>query len=99
MSYRIGANQYTRIQSSPKQFDGKKLHPSYHRHIYRKDFQSLNFLNDFVDYVESLLQNIQIDSIWIMAKSIKNNGFQKWHQDKLGKNVTTTIIVNIGVQK
>ena len=82
-----------------KGFDGEQLNSDYHCHIRRKDFQSLNVLEEFVKYVESILYTIQIDSIWIMAKSKQNKGFQKWHQDKVGMNVTTTIVMNIGVQK
>jgi len=82
----------------PKRFDGKKLNPSYHRHIKQKHFHILPILNHFIQKVETMLGFIQIDSIWIMAKCKENNGFQEWHQDKLGLNVTTTIVVNIGIQ-
>ncbi len=66
---------------------------------FSKTFFLLKQLNAFVRTVESLHSHITIDSIWIMAKSKNNNGFQRWHKDfQLGTKITTTIIINIGVQ-
>ncbi len=83
-----------------KHFVGEEIDLSKHRNIYRKDFHLLKQLIEFVVTVESLHNHIKIDSIWIMAKSKYNNGFQRWHKDfQLGTKITTTIVVNIGVQK
>ena len=93
--------KYQKKEFKPaKCFDGEKIDPSKHCHIYQKDFHLLKQLNEFVVTVESLHNHIKIDSVWIMAKSKHNNGFQRWHKDfQLGTKITTTIVVNIGVQE
>jgi hypothetical protein len=93
--------KYQKKEFKPaKRFDGEEIDPSKHRHIYQKDFHLLKQLNEFVVTVESLHNHIKIDSVWIMAKSKHNNGFQRWHKDfQLGTKITTTIVVNIGVQE
>jgi hypothetical protein len=93
--------KYQKKEFKPaKCFDGQEIDPSKHRHIYQKDFHLLKQLNEFVVTVESLHNHIKIDSVWIMAKSKYNNGFQRWHKDfQLGTKITTTIVVNIGVQE
>ncbi len=86
--------KYQKNEFKPaKHFDSQEIDPSKHRHIYQKDFHLLKQLNEFVVTVESLPNHIK-------AKSKHNNGFQRWHKDfQLGTKITTTIIVNIGVQE
>ena len=92
--------KYQRKEFKPaKKFDGQEIDPSQHRHIFRKHFYLLKQLDAFVETVEYLHSHITIDSIWIMAKSKTNNGFQRWHKDfQLGTKITTTMVINIGVQ-
>ena len=81
----------------PNKFDSKDIDPKYHRVIRKKDFEQLKFLLQFVLFFERLHTEYKIDKIWIMAKSIKERGFEKWHTDKLD-SVTTMIVVNVGIQ-
>ena len=92
--------KYQRIDfKPPKKFDGQYIDSSQHRHIFCTQFSLLKQLNAFVRYVEDLHRHITVNSIWIMAKSKTNNGFQRWHKDfELGTKITTTIVINVGVQ-
>lgn len=92
--------KYQRIDfKPPKKFDGQYIDSSQHRHVFRTQFSLLKQLDAFVRYVEDLHTHITVDSIWIMAKSKTNNGFQRWHKDfELGTKITTTIVINVGVQ-
>ncbi len=81
----------------PKKFDGENIDPDFHRVIKRRDFEQLKYPYKFVSYFESNNTNFQIDKVWIMAKSKKESGFQKWHTDKLN-GITTTIVVNLGIE-
>jgi hypothetical protein len=79
----------------PKEFDNEYINPKYHRVIRREHFTQLKHLDNFIKYFESKTPHVQIETVWIMAKSKHNS--ERWHQDKM-KLVTTTIVVNIGIQ-
>jgi hypothetical protein len=81
----------------PKEFDNNYINPKYHRVIRREHFTRLKQLDNFVKYFESKHPQVQIETVSIMAKSKNNSGFQRWHQDKM-KLITTTIVVNIGIE-
>ncbi len=52
---------------------------------------------ELVKYFEKKYTKLEVRSVWIMEKSGENDGFQSWHRDfYLGREVTTTIAVNVG---
>ncbi len=52
---------------------------------------------ELVNYFEDKYTHLKVRSVWIIEKLRENDGFQCWHRDfYLGKDVTTTIVVNVG---
>ena len=46
--------------------------------------------------IEEEVGDITVDSVWLIKKTISDDGFQEWHQDFKHK-ITRTIVVNVGV--
>ncbi len=46
--------------------------------------------------IEEEVGDITVDSVWLIKKTIADDGFQEWHQDFKHK-ITKTIVGNVGV--
>jgi hypothetical protein len=46
--------------------------------------------------IKKLVGDITVGSLWLLKKTISDDGFQEWHQDMKHK-ITKTIVVNVGL--
>jgi hypothetical protein len=65
-------------------------------HILRDQIPHVPKIHRLVLAIEDKVSNITVDSVWLIKKTITNDGFQEWHQDFKHK-ITKTIVVNVGV--
>ncbi len=80
-----------------KEFEGEKIDVTKNRHILRANFGSVQRIVELVQLFEDKYKHLAIHSVWLIEKSKENKGFQVWHRDfRLGHNVTSTIVVNVG---
>jgi len=79
-----------------KEFLGKGIDKTKNRYIRFKDIAKLPRLQRVTTEIEDRIGNITVDSVWLIKKMRTDDGFQEWHQD-MKHNITTTVIVNVGV--
>jgi hypothetical protein len=64
--------------------------------IHRIDFDRLHHVRDLVDLFEKLYPELQMETVWFIKTSSREDGFQRWHQDLNGNGtVVATIVLNI----
>ncbi len=62
-----------------------------------KIFGSVQRIAELVQLFEDKYKHLVIRSVWLIEKSMENDGFQVWHRDFwLGHKVTLTIVVKVG---
>jgi hypothetical protein len=66
------------------------------RHILSDQIHKLPKIQRLVLAIEEKVGDITVDSVWLIKKTIANDGFQEWHQDFKHK-ITKTIEVNVSV--
>jgi hypothetical protein len=65
-------------------------------HILSDQIHKLPRIQRLVLAIEEEVGDITVDSVWLIKKTIGDDGFQEWHQDFKHK-ITKTIVVNVGV--
>ena len=78
-----------------KNFFGK-IDRDKNRHILSDQIHKVPKIQRLVLAIEEEVGNITVDSVWLIKKTIADDGFQEWHQDFKHK-ITKTIVVNVGV--
>ncbi len=66
------------------------------RHILSDQIHKVPKIQRLVLVIEEEVGDITVDSVWLIKRTIANDGFQEWHQDFKHK-ITKTIVVNVGV--
>ncbi len=89
-------DQYSATKFPPaKKFFGDIDRDKNH-HILSDQIQKLPRIQRLVIAIEEEVGDITVDSVWLIKKTLGDDGFQEWHQDFKHK-ITKTIVVNIGV--
>jgi hypothetical protein len=78
-----------------KKFLGK-IDQEKNRHILHDQIHKVPKIQQLVLAIEEEVGNITVNSVWLIKKTIANDGFQEWHQDMKHK-ITKTIVVNVGI--
>ena len=76
-----------------KKFFGK-IDRDKNRHILKDQIHKVPKIQHLDIAIEEQVGNITVDSVWLIKKTIANDGFQEWHQDFKHK-ITKTIVVNV----
>ena len=80
-------------------FGNERIDKSKNRHIYSKQFSTVQAIDNLVTHFQLLFPHLSIVSVWLIKKESIVNGFQGWHMDfKLGNTITTTSVVNMGTE-
>jgi hypothetical protein len=66
------------------------------RHILSDQIPHVPKIQRLVLAIEEEVGDITLDSVWLIKKTIADDGFQEWHQDFKHK-ITKTIVVNVGI--
>jgi hypothetical protein len=66
------------------------------RHILSHQIPYVPKIHCLVLKIEEEVGDITVDSVWLIKKTITDDGFQEWQQDFKHK-ITKTIVVNVGV--
>jgi hypothetical protein len=85
-----------------KAFDGDRIDRATNRHLQDNTFRNIPKMNALVETFERQNRELRVHSIWLIKKTKKNKGFQRWHRDfylETGAGIITTIVVNVGVYK
>ena len=78
-----------------KNFFGK-VDRDKNRHILHDQIHKVPKIQRLVLAIEEEVGDITVDSVWLIKKTIADDGFQEWHQDMKHK-ITKTIVVNVGI--
>ena len=65
-------------------------------HILHHQIPHVPKIHRLILAIEDEVSNIIVDSVWLIKKTITDDGFQEWHQD-FKHMITKTIVVNVGV--
>ncbi len=80
-----------------KEIEGEKIDVTKNRHFLQENFGSVQRIAELVQLFEDKYKHLAIHSVWLIKKSMENDGFEVWHRDFwLGQEVTLTIVVNVG---
>jgi hypothetical protein len=78
-----------------KKFFGK-IDRDKNRHILSDQIHKVPKIQRLVIAVEEQVGDITVDIVWLIKKTIVDDGFQEWHQDFKHK-ITKTIVVNVSI--
>jgi hypothetical protein len=78
-------------------FQYQDVDPGSNRQIEREDFSKVPLIEKLAHTFEDIFPYLIVAQVWLICKSKKEDGFQGWHQDKVG-NITHTLVVNLGLE-
>ena len=82
-----------------RRYKNAKIDTQTNRVIHRIDFDRLRHVRTLVDTFEGLYPELQMETVWFIKKSLRGDGFQRWHQDLNGNGtVVATIVLTLDTQ-
>ncbi len=79
-----------------RMYKNAKIDTQSNRVIHRQDFDRLQHVCNLVLLFEGIYPELHIETVWIIKKSCRGDGFQWWHQDlNANGQVVATIVLNI----